>query len=97
MADPASISAASISIGQTAYLYAQFLPPLREVRQNNDSSTRGDVLLGQVAAGSVSLAVGILLSYMSGSYLPTMTTLAIAAIIATVYQYAMNGNKVMER
>lgn len=97
MADPASISAASISIGQTAYLYAQFLPPLREVRQSSDSTTRGDVLLGQVAAGSVSLAVGMLLSWMSGSYLPALTTVAIAVIIASVYQYAMNGNRVMEQ
>lgn len=91
MADPASISAASIAIGQTAYTYAQFLPSLREVRQAGptDMTMRGDVLLGQVTAGMVSMTVGWLLSWMSGSQLPLLTTLAIAIIIAAAYQYAL--------
>lgn len=98
MADPGAVSAASVSIGQTVFAYSYFLPRLSEVRRSDvaDGSMRGDVLLGQVAAGAVSMSVGVLLSWMTGNYLPAVTTLVIAIIIAVVYQYAMNGNQVME-
>jgi hypothetical protein len=98
MADPAALSVAGIAIGQTAYTYAQFLPPLREVRKAGpgDNEMRGDVLLGQVTAGAVSMAVGVLLSYLTGSPTPAFAVLAIAIVIAIAYQYAMNGNRVME-
>lgn len=86
------ISASAVAIGQTVFAYSYFLPRLSEVRRANDHDTRGDVLLGQVAAGSVSVTVGALLSWMTGSSVPVLTTLLIAAIIAVIYQYAMNGS-----
>lgn len=91
MADQGGTTASTIAIGQTVFAYSYFLPRLSEVRRANDAATRGDVLLGQLAAGSVSLAVGGLLSWMTSSSLPVLTTLLIAAIIAAVYQFAMNG------
>lgn len=98
MADVAALSVAGISIGQTAYSYAQFMPPLREVRKagRGDAEMRGDVLLGQVVAGSISITIGVLLSMMTDSHLPAMMTIAVALIIAAAYQFAMNGNRVME-
>lgn len=98
MADVAGISASTIAIGQTVFAYSYFLPRLQEVRRadQNDSMMRGDVLLGQLAAGAVSVTVGMLLTWMTGSSLPVMTTLAIAVIIAVIYQYALTGTRVME-
>lgn len=90
-ADAGGIAAATISLGQTVGAYAFFLPPLREVRKGDpsDPDVRGDVVLGQVAAGSLSLAVGVMLSWMTGSPYPTYTALFIALVIAVVYQYAL--------
>lgn len=98
MADSAALTASSIAIGQTVFAYSYFLPRLSEVRraEAGDTMMRGDVLLGQLAAGAVSMAVGMLLTWMTGSSLPAMTTLAIAVIIAVIYQYALNGTRVME-
>lgn len=98
MADVNALTASSISIGQTVFAYSYFLPRLSEVRRADagDPMMRGDVLLGQLAAGSVSMAVGMLLTWMTGSSLPVMTTLSIAVIIAVIYQYALNGTRVME-
>lgn len=98
MADANGITASTIAIGQTVFSYSYFLPRLSEVRRANadDPMMRGDVLLGQIAAGAVSMTVGMLLTWMTGSSLPVMTTLAIAVIIAVIYQYALNGTRVME-
>lgn len=93
MADPGALTASSVAIGQTVFAYSYFLPRLSEVRRADpgDPAMRGDVLLGQVAAGSVSLAVGGLVTWMTGSSIPVLTTLAVAGVIAVIYQYAMSG------
>lgn len=98
MADAAALGAASIAIGQTVVAYQIFLPRLGEVRRadTDDPMMRGDVLLGQLAAGSVSVMVGLMLTQMSGSRMPLMVSLFIAVLIAGIYQYALNGNRVME-
>ncbi len=92
-ADPSALQASTISIGQTVVAYQFFLPTLREVRQADarDPQMRGDVYLGQVAAGSVSLGVGILLGWMTGSKLPLVVSAFIALVIAGLYHYALNG------
>lgn len=91
MADPNAITASTVSIGQSIFAYSFFLPRLSEVRRADpeDPHIRGDVMLGQLAAGSVSMAVGAMLSWMTASQVPAMTTLFIAAIIAAIYQYAL--------
>lgn len=91
MADPGAVSVSAIAIGQTVVAYQFFLPRLQEVRRADpgDPGVRGDVLLGQVGAGAVSLAVGIMLASLSGSPVPVWATLFVAAIIAGVYHYAM--------
>lgn len=98
MADPGALTSASIAIGQTVYAYSYFLPKLSDVRKAgaDDMEMRGDVLLGQVAAAGVSSLVGLLLTWMSGSKVPLIVTLAIAAFIAGVYQVALTGNRIME-
>jgi len=95
--DPGALTASSISIGQTGFLYSYFLPDLQAVRKADpgDPDMRGDVLLGQLAAGGVSLIVAGLLTWMTNSAVPIIVTVAIAAFIAAVYQYALNGNQVM--
>jgi hypothetical protein len=99
MADVAGLSTASLTIGQTVFTYSYFMPPLREVRKANpdDPDMRGDVLMGQLAAGSVSMSVGMMLTWMTGSKAPVMTTLFIAVVIAVLYQYALNGGRMVER
>lgn len=91
MADPGALTASSIVIGQTVFAYSYFLPRLSDVRQGPaDGSLRDDVILGQVAAGGVSLLVGALLAWMTSSMIPVIVTALIAAFIAGIYQYALN-------
>jgi hypothetical protein len=98
MADAGALTSSSIAIGQTVFAYSYFLPKLSEVRKasSSDSEVRGDVMLGQLAAGGVSGLVGVLLSWMTNSMVPLVVTAFIALFIAAIYQYALNGNRVME-
>lgn len=95
MADASAVGAATISLGQVVSAYQFFLPKISEVRRANkdDPSMRADVAVGQFAAGAMTVAVGVLLSSMTGSKLPLWTALFIAAIIGGVYQYAMYGQE----
>lgn len=95
MADAGSVSAATVSLGQTVMSYSFFLPKLSEVRRADpaDSGMRGDVVLGQIAAGSLSLATGLLLSWMTGSRLPTLASVFIIIVIASMYHYALVGGQ----
>lgn len=95
--DSGGIAAATISIGQTIAAYQFFLPKLQDVRKADsaDEDMRADVLIGQLAAGSVSMTVGGMLTAMTGSQAPVWATLFIAVVMAVIYQYTMNGNRVM--
>jgi hypothetical protein len=85
------MAASSVSVGQTVAAYQFFLPPLREVRQADptDSTMRGDVFLGQVAAGALSIGVGVSFSLLTGSYIPVWVAGFTALIIAGMYHKAL--------
>jgi choline-glycine betaine transporter len=90
--DPATLSASTLSLGQTVVAYQFFMPRLSEVRraEPGDMNMRMDVLIGQVAAGALTVAVGVMLGMLTASRVPVFVALAVALVIAAVYQYALN-------
>lgn len=95
MADPGMVSISAIAIGQTVVAYQFFLPRISEVRRADpsDAAMQGDVVLGQIGAGAVSMAVAVVVAVLSGSAVPVWVALVVAAIIAGIYHYAMNGSR----
>lgn len=89
--NPDSITASTVSMGQTIAAYSHFLPPIREVRQasSDDPTMRQDVLIGQVAAGAITLSVGMMSTWLTNSAIPATVALTIAVVIALVYEYAL--------
>jgi hypothetical protein len=57
---------------------------------------RGDVRLGQVAAGAVSLSVGTILSYLTKSAVPLVVSLITTLVIAAIYETALTGERIFE-
>lgn len=96
--DGGIMAAATVSLGQSISAYSFFLPPLREVRQATVSSPvmRGDVRMGQIAAGVVSIGVGVMLSYLVGSAIPTVVALLTATMVGVIYETALNGERLFE-
>lgn len=96
--DAGTSAAASIALGQTVGAYAYFLPPLREVRRagSTDPQMRGDVRMGQIAAGALSLGVAAILANLTKSTVPVIGTLIVALIIAFLYETALRGDRLFE-
>lgn len=92
MADANAISASVVSIGQVVVAYQFFMPRLGEVRraEPDDANMRTDVLLGQLSAGALTIAVGVMLASLTGSAMPAYVAVCIALVIAVAYQYALN-------
>lgn len=92
------MAAATVSLGQSVSAYSFFLPPLREVRQApvHDSTMRGDVRMGQFAAGVVSVGVGVMLSYLVGSPIPTVVAILTALMVGVLYETALGGERIFE-
>lgn len=91
--DTGAVTVSSIAIGQTVVAYQFFLPKLSEVRHadSTDTVTRGDVYLGQIAAGALSISVGGTMTMLTGSKIPLFTSILIACIIAGTYHYALRS------
>lgn len=89
--DGATLSVSTLALGQTFVVYQFFMPPIREVRRASasDSDMRTDVLLGQVAAGLSTIAVGVMLGALAGSGMPVYVSVFIALVVGAVYQYAL--------
>jgi len=95
----AALTGAALSLSQTQSAYAFFLPPLREVRQagKSDPVMTGDVRLGQIAAGSLTIGIGVIMGGLTGSSLPVLVSIAIGLIIAFVYELALRNERLFER
>lgn len=96
--DGAVMAAATISLGQSVSAYSFFLPPLREVRKSSpaEPGMRGDVRMGQMAAGVVSVSVGIMLSVLSSSRIPLIVAIIMALVVGMLYETALNGERLFE-
>lgn len=98
-ADAGALTAASLSLGQTVTAYTFFLPPLREVRQAgaDNATIRGDVRMGQVAAGALSIGVAAIMSSLTSSTLPIVVSFIVAIIIAFMYETALRRERLFEQ
>lgn len=96
--DVGSVATASIAVGQTVVAYQFFMPKLSDVRQADptDKSMRGDVLIGQLAAGALSIGVGVVFASLTQSPIPIVVSGFTALIIAATYHYAMSGKDQFE-
>lgn len=91
MAEAGAVAASTVALGQTVGAYQFFLPRLSDVRKADpaDPSMRGDVVLGQIAAGSLALSIGMVFTILTGSRVPIFVAGIAAFVIAGVYHFAM--------
>lgn len=93
--DGNAIAAATFAMGQAVAAYSYFLPNLAEVRKSSadDPNMLGDVYLGQIAAGGVSIGIAGMLAWLTGSPVPAYAAVFIALIIGAIYHYAMSAHE----
>jgi hypothetical protein len=98
MPSPEIIGPATLAVSQGFSAFQFFLPRLSEVRKANASSDPdivGDVRLGEVAAFTLTLGVGAIVSSLTGSPVPTFVSLLIALVLICIYEAALSGDRIM--
>lgn len=90
MPNPESLGPASISIGTATSAFMGFLPKFSDVRraEPDDEGMTKDLRLGQIAASSVAIGTGVIVSSITGSPVPAFVAVLMCAILIWCYQNA---------
>lgn len=90
MPNPDALGPASISIGTATSAFMGFLPKFSDVRraEPDDEGMTRDILFGQIAACSVAIGTGVIVSALSGSPIPAFVSVLMSAILVWCYQNA---------
>lgn len=80
-----------LALTQAITVFNQFLPPVTDIRKtdpNNDTG-RLDVRIGELAAASLTIAIGAILSVMTNQKQPLYVAIFAALFLVGVYEYVL--------
>jgi hypothetical protein len=98
MPNPEIIGPASLAVTQGFSAFQFCLPRLADVRKANSEENPdivGDVRLGEVAALTLTIGVGAIVSSLTGSPVPAVVSLLIGLVLVCIYEAALRGDKPM--
>ena len=91
---------ASLAMTQGFTAFNAFLPKITDVRKNNPTDNpdfAGDVRLGEVAAASLTVGMGLIASSLTGSPVPTVIAALVALGLVFMYESVLRADRPMER
>lgn len=100
MTDAGLFGPATLAVTQGINAFATFLPKLTDIRRNNptdDPAFAADVRMGEVAAVTTSVGIGLICSSLTRSPLPVYTSLITSIILVTLYEYTLRCDRPMEK
>ena len=98
--DGAIMSMALSAATQGGTAFSNFLPSFSEIRKADpltDPSVAGDVRMGEVAAITLTVGVGLIASSLTKSPIPAVTAFVMCLILVALYEYALTANRPFER
>lgn len=98
MPSPEVVGAATLAASQGFSAFQFFLPRLSDVRKANAETNPdivGDVRLGEVAALTLSIGIGAIVSSLTGSTVPAFVALLIGLVLVFIYEAALTGDRLM--
>lgn len=90
---------ATLSITQGISAFHSFLPPFSDIRKNDpmgDPEFAADVRMGEVAAVTTTLGVGLITSSLTGSPVPVYTAVVMSAVLVALYESTLRRQRPME-
>jgi hypothetical protein len=98
MPHPESMGVAAISLAQSFGFFQSYMPPLADVRKSspNDRDLAGDVRTGEAAAFVGSLAVGIIVSWITGDPTPAYVSFIVSALMIGLYEMIFRSQRPLE-
>lgn len=93
MPNPQALGPASIVMSNVTTAFIGFLPSFTEVRRagTDDREMKKDLKLGIVAAVSLGVGTGIIVSNLTGSPVPVVVSIVVSAILIGCFQAAMRS------
>lgn len=94
--DSSVIGPATLAASQGFSAFVQFLPRISDVRKADptvNADMRGDVRFGELAAASVTIGTGLIVSALTKSNVPTMVSIVVSLGFIALYESALRGNR----
>lgn len=98
MVDPGVAGAATLGITQGVSAFQFFLPRLSDVRKGsmNDPELVGDVRMGEVAAITLCVGIGAIVSSLTASSVPVLVSIVVSTILVCLYEATLRGDRPFE-
>lgn len=92
MSNPDMVGPASLALGQSVGLFTALLPKFADIRRADiTDELAADVRMGEVAAATVAIGIGTIISSLTGSPIPAFTALIMVFILICVYEAALRA------
>lgn len=91
-----TVGPASLALSQTVMAFQSFLPSFADVRKADpitNPDVVGDVRMGEIAAMSLAMGVGVIMSGLTQSPIPIVVTAVVAIVLLCLYETALNGDR----
>lgn len=99
MIDPNLLGPSTLAITSGVTAFSTFLPKISEVRKTDpavDPSFAADVRMGEVAAVTLTLGIGAIVSSFTKSSAPVVTGAVISLTLIVIYESALRGSRPFE-
>lgn len=100
MADGAAVGMATLALTQGFTQFNIMLPKISDIRKasvTDDPSLTADIRVGEIAAFAGTMAVGIMVSSLTGSPIPAYVSLVTAVFLIALYESVLRADRPMER
>jgi hypothetical protein len=91
---------ATLSITQGMTLFIALLPKFSEVRKADpivNPDIAADVRMGEIAACTLTISIGIMTTSLTGNAIPTYTAIITCGILVALYESTLRANRPLER
>ncbi len=99
MIDPGMIGPTTLAVTQAVGSFSTFLPSLADIRKNdpiNNPEFTADVRVGEIAAISVTLGVGVIVSSLTGHPAPAIVAFIASLGLIILYESTLRAERPME-
>lgn len=92
-------SSVLLSVTTSVSTFTALLPPFAEVRKasKSDVDMRNDVRLGEAAASSLVISIGLIASAMTDSHMPAVVSVVAALVLVAMYETVLSHNAATDR
>lgn len=100
MPSPEMFGPATLGITQGVTAFNVFLPKFTDIRKAdpaNNPEFAADVRMGEVAAATVTIGIGMIASSITGSSVPTVTAVVVVLMLVVLYESTLKANRPFER